>query len=294
MPRRSGPRRTRTASATTRRITLARGGGGPEVQREHRRGRRRRPARAGADDVPRRVGRRRAGPGRLARLHLLLDVRRRARPADQPGGRSTRCRPVAVIGCDVADRLFGAADPLDKVMSDRGPRISASIGVSEKKGSSSATRRTSSRSSRSAIFQKMFGSRMLGLQLIVKPKSPDVVQAAMDDATVALRIERRLRPRASRQLRDVHVRHAARHLQHGDQRASSRAHRRRRAVARRRRHRHHEHHADGGERAHARDRPAQGARRAPARHRLADPDRVGDAVDVRRRGRHRASGSSSR
>ena len=58
------------------------------------------------------------------------------------------------------------------------------------------------------------------------------------------------------------------------------------AVAGRRRHRDHEHHADGGQRADARDRAAQGARRAPPRHRLADPDRVGHAVDVRRRRRH--------
>ena len=35
---------------------------------------------------------------------------------------------------------------------------------------------------------------MFGLQLLVKPKTPEVVKAAMDDATVALRIERRLRP----------------------------------------------------------------------------------------------------
>ena len=40
----------------------------------------------------------------------------------------------------------------------------------------------------------MFGSRPFGLQLLVRPKSPELVQAAMDDATVAMRIERRLRP----------------------------------------------------------------------------------------------------
>ena len=95
-------------------------------------------------------------------------------------------------------------------------------------------------------------------------------------------------PERAGQLRDVHVGHVARPLQHGHQRDLRRADRRRRAVAGRRRHRHHEHHADGGQRADARDRPAQGARRAPARHRLADPDRVGHAVDLRRHGRHLA------
>ena len=60
------------------------------------------------------------------------------------------------------------------------------------------------------------------------------------------------------------------------------------AVARGRRHRHHEHHADGGHRADARDRPAQGARRAAVRHHGADAHRVGGAVDLRRRHRHDA------
>ncbi|MBA3296666.1 MAG: FtsX-like permease family protein, partial [Acidobacteria bacterium] len=43
------------------------------------------------------------------------------------------------------------------------------------------------------LFRKMFGSRM-SLQILVKPRSPEVVKAAMDDATVAMRIQRRLRP----------------------------------------------------------------------------------------------------
>ena len=43
------------------------------------------------------------------------------------------------------------------------------------------------------MFRKMFGSRP-GLQLLVKPKSPDLVNAAMDEATVAMRIKRKLRP----------------------------------------------------------------------------------------------------
>jgi putative ABC transport system permease protein len=40
----------------------------------------------------------------------------------------------------------------------------------------------------------MFGSRFFGMQLLVKPRTPELVKAAMDDATVAMRIERRLRP----------------------------------------------------------------------------------------------------
>jgi putative ABC transport system permease protein len=43
------------------------------------------------------------------------------------------------------------------------------------------------------MFEKMFGTRV-NLQLLVKPRSPEVIKAAMDDATVALRVERRLGP----------------------------------------------------------------------------------------------------
>jgi len=39
----------------------------------------------------------------------------------------------------------------------------------------------------------MFGARF-GMQLLVKPKSPELVTVAMDEATVAMRIQRRLRP----------------------------------------------------------------------------------------------------
>ena len=39
----------------------------------------------------------------------------------------------------------------------------------------------------------MFGARF-GMQLLVKPKSPELVNVAMDEATVAMRIQRRLRP----------------------------------------------------------------------------------------------------
>ena len=52
-----------------------------------------------------------------------------------------------------------------------------------------------------------------------------------------------------------------------------------------RRHRHHEHHAGVGDRAHARDRPAQGGRRAPQGHPDPVPDRGGGAVVARRPGR---------
>jgi len=36
---------------------------------------------------------------------------------------------------------------------------------------------------------------MFQMELVVKPKTPELVKVAMDDATVALRVERRLRPK---------------------------------------------------------------------------------------------------
>jgi putative ABC transport system permease protein len=104
-------------------------------------------------------------------------------------------RQVAVIGWDVADKLFGPADPLEKTMSI-GTIHFRVIGVSKKKGSAFGNSQDNFAIIPLGVFQKMFGSRMLGLQLIVKPKSPDLVKVAMDDATVAMRIQRRLRPAA--------------------------------------------------------------------------------------------------
>jgi putative ABC transport system permease protein len=70
------------------------------------------------------------------------------------------------------------------------------IGVSKKKGSAFGNSQDNFAIIPLGVFQKMFGSRMFGLQLLVKPKSPDLVKVAMDDATVAMRMERRLRPAA--------------------------------------------------------------------------------------------------
>ena len=67
------------------------------------------------------------------------------------------------------------------------------IGVSKKKGSVFGKSQDEFAVIPLGAFQKMFGSRR-GMQLLVRPKTPDLVQAAMDDATVAMRIERRLRP----------------------------------------------------------------------------------------------------
>jgi len=103
-----------------------------------------------------------------------------------------RDRPVTILGWQTADRLFGPADPIDKQIKIGGLHFRV-VGVSVKKGSVFGQSQDEFAIIPLGLFQKMFGSRQ-SLQLIVKPRTPEVVKAAMDDATVALRIERRLRP----------------------------------------------------------------------------------------------------
>jgi putative ABC transport system permease protein len=103
-------------------------------------------------------------------------------------------RPVAVLGWEVADKLFGPADPLEKMIKIGSLHFRV-VGVSEKKGSFFGNSQDNFAIIPLGVFRKMFGSRMFGLQLLVKPRTPELVKTAMDDATVALRIERRLRPK---------------------------------------------------------------------------------------------------
>jgi putative ABC transport system permease protein len=102
-------------------------------------------------------------------------------------------RPVTIIGWDVADKLFGPVDPIDKTIAIARVHFRI-VGVHKKKGSAFGNSQDNFAIIPLGSFQKMFGSRMFGLQLVVKPRSPEVAKAAMDDATVALRVERRLRP----------------------------------------------------------------------------------------------------
>jgi putative ABC transport system permease protein len=103
-----------------------------------------------------------------------------------------RSRQLTILGFQTAERLFGPADPIDKVIKI-GRLHFRVVGVSEKKGSAFGQSQDEFAIIPLGVFRKMFGSRQ-SLQLLVRPKSPDIVKVAMDDATVALRIERRLRP----------------------------------------------------------------------------------------------------
>jgi putative ABC transport system permease protein len=103
-----------------------------------------------------------------------------------------RGAPVAVIGWDTADRLFGRNEPLEKVIRVEGMPFRV-VGVSKKQGSFFGNSQDTFVIMSLVNFQKIYGTRQ-SLQIVVKPRSADEVQAAMDDATVALRVHRRLKP----------------------------------------------------------------------------------------------------
>ncbi len=105
-----------------------------------------------------------------------------------------RNRPVVLIGWQVANRLFGSAEAVDKVIRLRGVHFRV-VGVSAKKGAFFGNSLDEFVVIPLGQYWKLFGSRQ-SLSLMVKPRSPEVVSLAKDEARVALRVERRLKPAA--------------------------------------------------------------------------------------------------
>jgi putative ABC transport system permease protein len=103
-----------------------------------------------------------------------------------------RARPVAIIGWDVADRLFGETNPLDKEIRIAGIQFRI-VGVSKKKGAVFGSSQDAFAVIPLGAYLRLFGARQ-SLTLMVKPASTEVLDKAMDDATVALRVARRLKP----------------------------------------------------------------------------------------------------
>jgi putative ABC transport system permease protein len=104
-----------------------------------------------------------------------------------------RGRPVALLGWDTADKLFRGRSPVDQIVQINGVHFRV-VGVSEKKGSVFGNSQDEFAMIPLGAFQRLFGSRR-SLELTVKPVSPDRLGDAMDDARVALRVKRHLRPR---------------------------------------------------------------------------------------------------
>jgi putative ABC transport system permease protein len=94
----------------------------------------------------------------------------------------------------VADELFGQTDALEKSIRVAGVPFRV-VGISEKKGSFFGNSQDAFVVIPLGAYQKLFGARQ-SLQIVVKPRTPPEIQAAKDDATVALRVTRRLKPGA--------------------------------------------------------------------------------------------------
>lgn len=103
-----------------------------------------------------------------------------------------RGRAVALLGWDTADKLFKGRNPVDARIQINGMHFRV-VGVSEKKGSVFGESQDEFVLIPLGAFQRLFGSRR-SLELTVKAADPNQVEAAIDEARVALRVKRHLRP----------------------------------------------------------------------------------------------------
>jgi putative ABC transport system permease protein len=103
-------------------------------------------------------------------------------------------RPVVVLGWQTADRLFGTSiDPLDRVVQIQGHHFTV-VGVSAKKGSNLGQSQDDFAIIPLSQFQMLFGSRR-SLEMTVKPRDAADIPSAIDEATLAMRTSRRLKPK---------------------------------------------------------------------------------------------------
>jgi putative ABC transport system permease protein len=103
-------------------------------------------------------------------------------------------RPVAVIGWGTADRLFGPdLDPIDKAVQIEGMHFRV-VGVSAKRGTLLGRSQDEFAVIPLGQFQMMFGSRPR-LSVSVRPRDVGQMAQATDEAMLALRSARRLKPR---------------------------------------------------------------------------------------------------
>jgi RND family efflux transporter MFP subunit len=103
-----------------------------------------------------------------------------------------RNRPVALLGWDVADQLFGDISPLEKVIQIEGIHFRV-VGVSARKGGLFGASMDGFAVIPLGMHTRIFGARQ-SLSLMVKPTTPALLPVAIDDATVAMRVTRRLKP----------------------------------------------------------------------------------------------------
>ena len=98
-----------------------------------------------------------------------------------------------MIGAQTAERLFGPdIDPLEKTIQIQGVHFRV-VGVSAKRGALLGQSQDEFAVIPLGEFQQIFGSRRQ-LTISVKPRDLAQIAPAIDDATVALRIARRMKP----------------------------------------------------------------------------------------------------
>jgi putative ABC transport system permease protein len=100
---------------------------------------------------------------------------------------------VTLIGWGTADRLFGPEDPLNKKLRIAGVPFTV-VGVSKKKGAAFGQSLDEFAVIPLGTYQKLFGARQ-SLQLMIKPRDAAFAMTARDEARVALRIDRGLKPK---------------------------------------------------------------------------------------------------
>jgi putative ABC transport system permease protein len=104
-----------------------------------------------------------------------------------------RAQPVAVVGSQIADRLFGADAPaVDQTIRIDGIHFRV-VGVSEKRGAVLGQSQDEFVIVPLGQFERIFGPRP-SLSIAVRPMDLALLPRAMDEAAVALRIARRLEP----------------------------------------------------------------------------------------------------
>ena len=103
-------------------------------------------------------------------------------------------RPVTVVGWQTADRLFGGdVDPIDKTIQIDGVHFKI-VGVSAKRGSLLGQSQDEFAVVPLGRFRMIFGPRR-SLSLSVRPRDLSQIAPAIDEATIALRGARRLKPK---------------------------------------------------------------------------------------------------
>ena len=101
-------------------------------------------------------------------------------------------RLVAVLGYATADRLFGPLDPLNRAITVGTTNVRV-VGVGPELGSLLGQSQDEWIVVPLPAFQRMFGSRQ-SLSLTIRPAAAESLEVAKDEARVAMRVERRLRP----------------------------------------------------------------------------------------------------